>query len=319
VQRFSSAISLGRNGAPESPLFVASDAEHPDAYVLVQELPMPGLAPDQARATHRRVVAQLETLGRHPGLPVALDAFAEHGWQFVVFGLPEGERLIDILRREGSIPEPAAIRLCLLALDALAGLERTMPPMAHGDLSPATIVVGEDGRVTLVGLSPTLLVEGPRTVVNGAAGGVEGYAAPEQREGRADIRSDLYALAVVLQHAITGSPPPRDGAGVEPGRRSPTLRTISPGLSGVLAQARRPVPAQRYQSVAAMREALFALLAGPEPPRAPPPRPSGPTAERPPAPAGLPGTVGALRAGLEIPEIKRRGGLSGLADRLRHK
>ncbi len=59
--------------------------------------------------------------------------------------------------------------------------------------------------------------------------GTQGYAPPEQYRGRAEARSDLYALGATMHHALSG----RDPA-AEPPFSFPKLRTLCPDLNPAL-------------------------------------------------------------------------------------
>ncbi|HEX9057537.1 MAG TPA: bifunctional serine/threonine-protein kinase/ABC transporter substrate-binding protein [Ktedonobacterales bacterium] len=304
LQRANAGIAPGRRGDAEPPLNLASDTERPSGRVLVQELAPSGLPADQAEQHLRRVAARLEAIAHHPGMPPLLDSFTERGRQFLVFQLPAGKRLADRLRDEGALPEAEVIRLGLAVLDILAVLEQASPPIVHGNLCPENIYIQRDGRVVLVGFSPTLLAQLRRDAEHGVAGGVPGYAAPEQLRGHADGRADMYALAAVLHQAVTGQKSaPRSGPLFEPARHLNSQ--VSEGLDSVLAQALRPAPAQRFQSIGEMRLALSLLM----PAAVQAARGSARvTAAALVAARGVrspdPGPVAALRATMEIPAIK---------------
>lgn len=81
--------------------------------------------------------------------------------------------------------------------------------MVHRDLKPANILVSVDGRPTILdfGISKGEPVGGTVTA-EGALIGTPGYLAPEQILGqRADVRSDLYAVGVLLFEALAGRAP----------------------------------------------------------------------------------------------------------------
>ncbi len=258
VQRFSAATTFGRRGEPEPALYTASDTERPSARVLIQELPLADMRPDLAEQVFRRVIIRLQLAGERPEMPPLLDSFAEKGRRFVVFQLPEGERLSDRLRREVTLSEGEAIDLGLRLLDAVVAMASQSSPIVHANLSPDNVLLQRDGRVVLVGFSPTLLVQGNGQVEHGAAGGVRGFGAPEQQRGQADARSDLYAVAAILYQATTGQrPAQRSGALYESARK--LNPNISAAFDAILAQALRPAAAQRTQTVDEMRSALAAL------------------------------------------------------------
>jgi serine/threonine-protein kinase len=61
--------------------------------------------------------------------------------------------------------------------------------------------------------------------------GTQGYAPPEQYRGKAEFRSDLYALGATMHHALSG----RDPA-VEPPFSFPPLRSVCPAVTPALAE-----------------------------------------------------------------------------------
>ena len=67
----------------------------------------------------------------------------------------------------------------------------------HHDLKPSNIIVSTDGRVKLIDFG---LSDGPQYATLKQASGSDGFAAPEQMEGRtADHRADIYALGRIIQ------------------------------------------------------------------------------------------------------------------------
>jgi serine/threonine-protein kinase len=99
--------------------------------------------------------------------------------------------------------------------------------------------------------------------------GTPDYMAPEQVEGQpGDARSDVYSVGVLLYELLTGAPPFRgDNAlavmmqhlqALPPPLRAHN-RNVSAALEAVVMKALRKNPAERYQSMAALREDLERL------------------------------------------------------------
>jgi serine/threonine protein kinase len=99
----------------------------------------------------------------------------------------------------------------------------------HRAISPATIVISQDGGPCLVGfgLATSLAEIRPEFTHHTEIVGSLAYLAPEQtgRTGRSvDQRADLYALGATLYELATGRPPfgSRRSAAGSPCRPAPT-------------------------------------------------------------------------------------------------
>jgi ABC-type branched-subunit amino acid transport system substrate-binding protein len=246
----------------EAPLLVAQDTEAPNTEVLIQELRFADALPQDAEYARYLTAQRLISLSYLPGYSRLVDSFSDRTGQYLVFEYPSGDLLSDRLRRvRGPLPEATAISIALQLLDVLIGAERERPPFIHGNLCPGNVVLRPSGQVTLVGMSPTLLLYPEGESLSGPAGGVAGYSAPEQVRGQASMRSDLLAVCAILYQAVTGSPPyTRASAVVQPAHR--LNPAVSLELDEVLNKGMRPSPAQRYQTVAELREALAPLALG---------------------------------------------------------
>jgi class 3 adenylate cyclase/WD40 repeat protein/energy-coupling factor transporter ATP-binding protein EcfA2 len=123
------------------------------------------------------------------------------------------------------------------AAEALTFLHTQNPPIIHGDVKPANLILTRGGRVKLVdcGLSSTLGVQGHRA-------GTVGFQAPELAAGAPPSRaSDVYALAATAFALLTGAPP----AGNSPtwnGLEAPQAARLEAALQAALATdpAHRP-------------------------------------------------------------------------------
>ena len=153
----------------------------------------------------------------------------------------------------------------------------------HRDLKPGNIIVDRDGKPHVLdfGLSKTIdeaTSQDDVTVTMSAPGQVLGtlrYLSPEQARGeaaRVDVRTDVYALGVVLYEALTGALPYDEGSSpsetmrriVEEPPRDPS--TLSPSmdcdLETILLKALRKEKEARYQTVAELADDVRRYLAG---------------------------------------------------------
>ena len=156
-----------------------------------------------------------------------------------------GEPLSAILAARRAVPLSAAIDL---SLQAAAGLTAAHAAgVVHGNVSPETMLLTRtaDGhRLKLIGFSVGLFVGGSR---NGARENAR-YASPEQRCGvAADEQSDVYSLAAVLHHLVSGAPPEAGGVVAE---------SIPRRLRAVLEKALADSRSDRYPTMASLAGAL---------------------------------------------------------------
>lgn len=81
--------------------------------------------------------------------------------------------------------------------------------VVHRDLKPANVLVSADGRPTILDFGVSRGANFGATITQaGAMVGTPGYLAPEQVLGeRADARSDLYAVGIMLYEALSGRSP----------------------------------------------------------------------------------------------------------------
>jgi nucleotide-binding universal stress UspA family protein len=171
----------------------------------------------------------------------------------------EGESLAARIQR-GRVPTDEAARLGSAVADALHSVHRQ--GAIHLDLKPENVIVRPTGEAVLIdfGLAyhwrfPDLLAEERRF-----AGGSAPYVSPEQVLGcRADPRSDLFALGVMLYEMSTGRLPfgvPRTIAGLrdrlwlDPAPPSSIEPALPPWLQEIILRCMEPDAAERYQSAA---------------------------------------------------------------------
>ena len=246
----------------EPPLMIASDTELPTGRVLIQEVLLNAIRPEDGENARRAIAQRLLQLRSYSALPRLVDHFSEQWRHFLVFEFPSGDLLADRLQRaRGPLPEEQAIRLGLQLLDALEVFEREVPAFIHGNLSPEAIILRPSGQIVIIGCSAHLLLYPDGVVDHPPAGGIRGYGAPEQFRGQATTRSDIFALCAILHHVVTGVAP-----NLRANVQHSSVRHLNPDVSleleEILSQGMRPSAMQRYQRAADLRDALERLAAG---------------------------------------------------------
>jgi serine/threonine-protein kinase len=280
--RYEPVRPLGAGGQAEVTLARDHDIDRP---VAVKRL-LPEVVSDDAVlrfAEEIRTVGQLE----HPNIVPIHDVGVDgDGQYYFVMKYVEGETLEAVIAklRDGDAatlrkytPE-YRLQICN---EILRGVEHAHGlGILHRDLKPANIMIGALGEVVIMdwGIARrTGTVEKPGSLL-----GTPAYMAPEQAAGRIeamDTRSDVYSLAVTfyeflaLRHPRAGHTTVAEllAAAVRDDlSKSPVLadftRAGAPAAYGhFVRHGLAHDPAQRYPSVAAMRERLELVRDGKAP------------------------------------------------------
>jgi serine/threonine-protein kinase len=197
----------------------------------------------------------------------------------------------------------------------------------HRDVKPHNILLTPDGQPKLTDFGIARVLEQPGLTMEGRVLGTGDYLAPEQAAGEPlDARVDVYALGVLLYHALCGEVPFHAESYVETARLHaqapvPSVRERRPDaperLDQIVTRALAKRPDDRYPDAAELRDDLHALAAElrehahesdelDRTPREPlaPARPLGPTVAPVLGPVdGLPSIPGTPRRGLRIASI----------------
>jgi len=182
----------------------------------------------QAVAAFQREADMLAQLSNEH-IPRVFDRFSEQNHHYLVMEYVEGITLEDELKSNGGkLDEARVIDIALQILETLQYLHNLEPPVVYRDLKPSNVMLGRNGQVKLIdfGIARFFLPQSNATMI-----GTQGYAPPEQYRGRAEARSDLYALGATMHHALSG----RDPAS-EPPFSFPKLRTLCPNINPALAE-----------------------------------------------------------------------------------
>lgn len=123
----------------------------------------------------------------------------------------------------------------------------------YNGFEPYGAVLVEDSRVRLIGFDRARQTGTP--VEDAPIYPSRGFTAPELFEDEAiyDERSDVYSIGAVLQFLLTGESLNAEGAGLYP------IATVSPNFERLLQRALADDPADRFQSVLDLRDALTNL------------------------------------------------------------
>ncbi len=223
----------------------------------------------------------------HPLLCRVLEDFFAGDRYFLVMDWVEGTTLADLLAGAAGagLPLPDVVHYLGQVAEALDHLHRHRPPVVHGDVKPANVIVTPDGKAVLVDFGISHRQSAEEAAPRFALAGTAGYAAPEVAAGQAPSpAADVFSLAAAAFALLTGGPPRpgarpawtgidaerarlveyalRRGLAVDPARRPATASALIDALRG---QLRTPnnLPAQATPFVGRNAEVaeIEALLA----------------------------------------------------------
>ncbi len=150
----------------------------------------------------------LLAIAPHPALPLVRDDFFDGDDYIVAMDWVEGVDLATLLRDRGRPGLAAWSVLAYLAeaAEALMHLHHHDPPLIHGDVKPANLILTKGGKVKLVDFGMSSM----RDVGHSRAGSSD-FVAPELAAGGASsTASDVYGLAATALALLTGTPPTGD-------------------------------------------------------------------------------------------------------------
>ncbi len=184
----------------------------------------------------------------HRALVEVYDAGEQDGEGFLVLELVDGADLRSILDARGALPSHEVVALGSELAGALDHVHRR--GVVHGDVRPANVRCGPDGRPRLTDFGSAGLLGPTQVPVVADTSATAGYRAPEQVRGeRVGPPADVYALGLVLREALTGTPA-FDGEPHEPAvaglTRDPDTATgIAPRWRPLLREMTAREPAAR--------------------------------------------------------------------------
>ncbi|MCA9488731.1 MAG: protein kinase, partial [Myxococcales bacterium] len=255
---------LGRGGMGEVWRATLS-GPHGFRKTVAVKLLSPRAEDELARAALIREARYGATLS-HPNLVSVHELGDVDGVVFVAMELVRGPSTGELVRRHGPLSVGQALDVALQMCAAIehfhqADPENERPPLVHGDLKPRNVMVDRSGLVKVVDLGIARLAGS-----HGASAGTLGYVAPEQADGMADTRSDLYGLAATLYALLAGRAP----FGPGPAALADALRFDAratderwraplrgaPGLEELVVWCLAPDPCRRPRDASEVRAAL---------------------------------------------------------------
>ncbi len=190
----------------------------------------------------------------HPGIVRFHGLFEENGYYYMVQEFIEGRSLEDRQDHGPPLHEAEVREWALQLCDIFAYLHQLDPPIIYKDLKPGNVIL-QGERLRLIDFGIARVYKGDKVQDTELLGSFF-TASPEHFGGvETDTRSDIFTLGATLydllsegknRHQLPSNHPPlREFA-----------PQISPELEAIVMKALAADPADRFQTMAEMREAL---------------------------------------------------------------
>lgn len=206
----------------------------------------------------------------HPHVVSVFDQGEDDGLVYLVMELVPGANLREIIHDEAPLSIRRATHLIDEILQALSAAHRA--GLIHRDIKPENVLTDLDGSVKVAdfGLARAVTA-GTMSRTSDVMWGTAAYLSPEQvQHGRADARTDVYAVGLVLYELLTGV---KAFAGDSPIHVAfqhvhgsvPAVAAEAPGVPGeidaLIAMATATDPDDRPEDAMALRAALARVVA----------------------------------------------------------
>jgi tRNA A-37 threonylcarbamoyl transferase component Bud32/tetratricopeptide (TPR) repeat protein len=228
------------------------------------------------RARFDREVRLLSQL-RHPNVVSLQDGGVADGSCYLVMDFIEGEALDRYVERN-HLPLREVVNLMVKVCDAVHAAH--LRGIVHRDLKPSNIRIDIRGEPHVLDFGLAKLVGGEledaaKLTITGQFVGSLPWAAPEQVDGhseRIDVRTDVYALGVILFVLVTGEFPYEVAGGmrtvvdsivtVEPTSPRAIDRAIDQDLETIILKCLNKDQKRRYEGAGEIARELRRVLAG---------------------------------------------------------
>ncbi len=142
----------------------------------------------------------------HVRLPSVTDYFKSNGNNFLVMEFVDGLDLEEMLQKK-DFTDQEVVDIGIQICEVLEYLHNQSPPIIYRDMKPSNIMMNDNKQVKLIdfGIARKIVdgintkkLENKQTII-----GTPGFSPLEQYYGKADVRSDIYALGMTLYYLLT--------------------------------------------------------------------------------------------------------------------
>ncbi len=272
--RFQVMGTLGNGGQGE--VYLAEDIQL-KRRVAIKTLTLKSVQSNQRESKVKALLDEALIVGQlaHPNIVTLYDAGLEGEMPWLVFEYVEGKPLSVLIKEAGRLPVARAVDIAIQVLKAV-GFAHSKG-VVHRDLKPANVMIAEAETARVMDFGIAQLIQS-QPQADASFVGTPAYMAPEYIGGTAyTARSDLFSVGMLLYEMLTGKPAATGQNPYEimhkvahepfapPSRANPE---IDERLDDLVLKALAKDPAERFDSAAAMEDALYCYLS-PEPTAAP--------------------------------------------------
>jgi serine/threonine-protein kinase len=201
---------LGRGGTAEAWLARREGGLFAEEVCIKRSLRHLNRVERRALLEEARLLARI----RHGNVVQLLDALEdEAGEVFLALELVRGLDLRGLSRALGqrgrALRPPVVAAIGMYLCRALAAAQRAIPQgIVHRDVTPHNVLVSCEGEIKLADFGIARAFDREAWTRAGLIKGKTGFFSPEQLRGNAlDVRSDLFAVGVILYELLLGHRP----------------------------------------------------------------------------------------------------------------
>jgi hypothetical protein len=228
------------------------------------KLASPELAADEKFVEQFRQEAKILAELKSSQIPLVLDAGGGGDTYYIVLEPATGKTLAALLRDEGSLAVGLALKIAEQVACCLHVLAQK--DLVHRAVNPANILITPAGDVVIIDFG-LMRASSASEMSSTEVSATPDYISPELIEGgrSVDIRSDIYALGVILYTMLAGKTPFRGKSAMDTIRKHlsapiPSLCAVRPDtppeVDAIVARCLAKVPGDRYQTPAELIDAI---------------------------------------------------------------
>ncbi len=219
---------------------------------------------------HKHVIALTKRTAEievnHPNLMRMIDFIEQDGMYHTVSEWLSGKTVEEYLQEKGKFELDYAIEVLQKTLNGLEALHQSTPQIIHRDLTPANIMLCDNGEVKVIdfGISKVNDESRKAKTAMGTFLGNLYYTPPEQVDGFQSMinpTSDIYALGITFYEMLSGVTP-FDQPDLDDKHKNasiPTHPSIPSKAFALIQKATSKRQGERYQSIGELKRGINSI------------------------------------------------------------